>query len=260
MMKNLKIIALVAVFAGVLFYLMLAGKSAENTSRQGDYLWRASEMPEVIELASLRLHRKNGLWYVGEYYADPAKVEDFLSDLKQTVYLHKLATLPHCQLPLKLYAAAENILDVCLPDSDMAEVVIGKEGYAVSRDLRRSQQSSDWILQSLIPLADFRIEDGNLQELDFAKLDFTLATKEIALEKMVAKKLHLVTAEGLVIDGVLYQDGQTYWLQIKLDVTIMPQKRVAEFAKNNGFLYEGWYFKLPPAEGSRLFKALKAFD
>lgn len=71
------------------------------------------------------------------------------------------------------------------------------------------------------------------------------------------KSFAAVTVDGIKVIFGVYKYKENYRLTVSLKTTIMPTEKAAEFVKQNGFRYDGWYFVLSRRDGSRLFEALK---
>ena len=63
------------------------------------------------------------------------------------------------------------------------------------------------------------------------------------------KEIELTSFDGLKIQISLFYNEQNYWTQISFSTTPLPTAAVNAYIKDNAFLYDGWYFKIPPSEG-----------
>lgn len=249
--------------AAVLFYLADYRRPVSADSfRQGDYLWHTAAKIDQIELGGIRLQKKDGLWHLGTYYADSSRIDNFINELRQTVYQRQLSEKLTCVQPLTLWQEKQKILDICFSSptiKGVGRIIAGKDNYAISRNLMQNNDPSAWLLQALQPLTTFQIEKSNFtdsQVWNGANLYFLKAQDYLSQENMQRKSLKIITTDGIIINGTIYRGEDGYWLRLGLELTVMPRKEAAEFVKNNDFLYRGWYFELAPKEGSRLYEAL----
>lgn len=63
------------------------------------------------------------------------------------------------------------------------------------------------------------------------------------------RRLTVTTFSGLITTLDLYYDNTAYWLKITLSTTSLPTSAVNAYIRDNAFLYDGWYFKIPAAPG-----------
>lgn len=259
----LKLLAAAGAAAAIFYLADFRRPVFADSFRQGDYLWHTAAKIDQIELGGIRLQKKDGLWRLGTYYADSSRIGNFIGELRQTVYQRQLSEKLTCVQPLTLWQKKQKILDVCLSSptiEGVGRIIVGKDNYAVSRNLMQNNEPSAWLLQTLQPLAVFRIEKSNFndsQVWNSANLYFLKAQDYLPQENMQRKGLKIITTDGIIINGAIYRAEEGYyWLRLGLELTVMPRKEAAEFVKNNDFLYRGWYFELAPKEGSRLYEAL----
>lgn len=122
---------------------------------------------------------------------------------------------------------------------------------------------ADYYLQPLLPFAEHKIEQviGLPREAaeELSSLPCLGASRrlpEAALDPE-HKSFAAVTVDGIKVIFGVYKYKENYRLTVSLKTTIMPTEKAAEFVKQNGFRYDGWYFVLSRRDGSRLFEALK---
>ena len=87
----------------------------------------------------------------------------------------------------------------------------------------------------------------------FSELFFYQAVHNNDFEDWDNKKIKIIMNNGIIAELTIYAQGHSYWMSVNLTTTALPSIEADEFVKNNGFLYEGWYFEIPQPEGSRLF-------
>lgn len=68
------------------------------------------------------------------------------------------------------------------------------------------------------------------------------------------RHLELTTFNGLVYNLDILTDTQEYWLKLTLSTTALPTTETNDYIKNNAFLYDGWFFKLPDNTGRILYQ------
>lgn len=68
------------------------------------------------------------------------------------------------------------------------------------------------------------------------------------------RNLQFTTFAGLVYQLNLFSDNQEYWLKLTLSTTALPTTETNDYIKNNAFLYDGWFFKLPESTGRVLYQ------
>lgn len=70
----------------------------------------------------------------------------------------------------------------------------------------------------------------------------------------LSQRMEIITFQGLVFYFDFYENTahDETWIQITLSTTPLPMSVVNDYIKDNRFLYDGWYFKLPPASGEIL--------
>lgn len=66
------------------------------------------------------------------------------------------------------------------------------------------------------------------------------------------KHLKITTFDGLIAAIDLFSDKNNYWIRLSLSTTALPTTATNDYIKNNAFLYDGWFFKLPTETGEAL--------
>ena len=67
------------------------------------------------------------------------------------------------------------------------------------------------------------------------------------------KTIELKTFDGMIVNLTLYKKDNDYWLKQKISTTSLPTANINDYVKNNAFLYDYWYFKLPRTVGQELW-------
>ena len=65
--------------------------------------------------------------------------------------------------------------------------------------------------------------------------------------------LQTETFDGLITELDVYTDYNEYWVKVKISPARLSRVEVGEYVKNNTFLYQDWWFKLPADIGRTLF-------
>ena len=68
------------------------------------------------------------------------------------------------------------------------------------------------------------------------------------------KTYKITTKSGLIYDLTLYGKNSEIWVKEKISTTTLPTTQTSDYIKRNEFLYNYWYFKLPPELGSSLIR------
>lgn len=72
----------------------------------------------------------------------------------------------------------------------------------------------------------------------------------------IVKSVKITTFDGMIASLDLFTDNNNFWIRLSLSTTALPTTATNDYIKNNAFLYDGWFFQLPPDAG----KALSQFD
>lgn len=118
-------------------------------------------------------------------------------------------------------------------NKDKSSVTIGRsESY---QDFSNSD-ANNIKAKSLMYLLEHLTVDAVENESSFDKKEFELS-----------QRMEIITFQGLAFNFDFYENAthdQT-WIQITLSTTPLPMSIVNDYIKDNKFLYDGWYFKLP---------------
>ena len=176
----------------------------------------------------IKLRKLDGSWLVNGYYGRNAAADEYANRLQRaTILSFSDAAQPKPAVKVRLDGGARRRFSFSvLPTEDPGRSVIGIDGKAAEE------------LSSLPCL-------GASRRLPEAALD------------PEHKSFAAVTADGIKVIFGVYKYKENYRLTVSLKTTIMPTEKAAEFVKQNGFRYDGWYFVLSRRDGSRLFEALK---
>lgn len=63
------------------------------------------------------------------------------------------------------------------------------------------------------------------------------------------RHIELTTFSGLITTIDLYYGNDEYWVKISLSAAPLTTAGVNAYIRNNSFLYDGWYFKIPAVNG-----------
>ena len=63
------------------------------------------------------------------------------------------------------------------------------------------------------------------------------------------RRIELTTFSGLVTTVDLYHNNHDYWVKISLSAAPLTTAGVNAYIRNNSFLYDGWFFKIPAVNG-----------
>lgn len=63
------------------------------------------------------------------------------------------------------------------------------------------------------------------------------------------RQVELTTFSGLITTIDLYYDNNEYWVKISLSAAPLTTAGVNTYIRNNSFLYDGWFFKIPAVNG-----------
>lgn len=212
------------------------------------------------------LVRQNGIWYSRDddfYPVNSDIAEKLLNDLQQALtqsisYKDEISeggeiiiktSLPH---NIKLYFNAVN------GQTDEMIAVYNSEKYLLRGNFQIPSQPYQWFIQPLIPLSDNNISEIygiDPSKFSFSQLFFYQATKQNDFKDWDRHNLKIMTTDGIIVNLTVYMRNHSYWASVDLQTSVMPTLAAAEYVKNNGFLYSGWFFELPQPEGNRLFSS-----
>ena len=144
---------------------------------------------------------------------------------------------------------------------------------------------SSWLQQPLVSIEERNIQQFSLNQIQYSRKDKSQAFTTSSPNKLSAVKItqilqkfkylsyeEVVSAQnfddtlyphraeivltdfsGLVRHLEILTDNSTYWLKQTFSTTPLPTRETNDYIKNNSFLYDGWYFKVSPQEGKRLY-------
>lgn len=231
----------------------------------GSELSLPEELASVTEIDvdnSMAIVRRNGVWSSRDddfYPVDNEKVDTLLEWLRQA----SLTPSPCEEIPsgaagVTLKTPSE--IRLFYPDGENAAerltVVFGGQCAVLSGRFDIPAQPYRWFMQPLFPFSDDDIEEiygAEPGDFSFSGLVFYQVAHDGDFADWDKRKITVVTTGGIVLEMTLYARGHSYWASFAVKPTVMPTVEAAAYLKNNGFLYDGWYFELPQPEGSRLF-------
>lgn len=163
------------------------------------------------------------------------------------------------------FAKRPDVREIWLIDGDFNLPIEGKDWllypiFSVVKDSIEKVQLGDDFVTRDIQSAYFINKDGREIDLDQllrvmsgVRASNSLRENDFVKDKMNEKVIELTTFYGLVITCKVYSnDDNKTWLNIKLSTTALPKSAVNDYIKDNGFLYDGWYFEITPEQGSIL--------
>lgn len=221
-----------------------------------------ASVQEFIVDNSMSVIRHDGIWSSRDddfYPVDNDKVENLLAQLKQAVL-----SASECK---EMPSGTADIVFKTIPDTALfssydenggqyVEIMQEKNCMALSEKIDIPDQPYQWFMQPLFPFSDNDIEEiygMDPSHFSFANLIFYQVTRSNDFEEWDSRKFKIITSGGIIIEMNIFARGHSYWMSVALNTTPMPTKGAAAYIKNNGFLFDGWYFELPQPEGSRLF-------
>ncbi len=160
-----------------------------------------------------RLENKDNAWLINWNYDIPVVARDWLP--------HSIIEIPQA-----------SIQSVSIDNKELTRQV-SSQGFT---DRFGSLIDIDWLLQNL---TSFEIDDIMYQD-NFDK-------KYPAVD--IKKIYDITTFYGLVFEMIFYDTGDNKaWVNIKLLADTLPKAAVYDYIKDNGFLYDGWYFSISPRQ------------
>lgn len=235
----------------------------------GDLLFAGAEdvarLTVTVDGRRVKLKKQEGSWFVDDYYACNRLVEDFLQKLGRAVILSSsnVAVQPENKVHLRGRDSVSFDFETA-PAQDPVQSVIRLEGkeYLISENLLLPSDLSAYYLQPLLPLQNHQIEQVvgfTGDQADLTALHYQAARHALPESDDIAydyRSFAVVTTDGLKLICGVYKHRDQYWMTVQLKTTIMPTAEAASYAKENSFRYDGWYFLLAGADGSRLYKSL----
>lgn len=157
--------------------------------------------------------------------------------------------------------------------------------YTVNKYINFPETLSSWLQQPLVSIEERNIQQFSLNQIQYSRKDKSQAFTTSSPNKLSAVKItqilqkfkylsyeEVVSAQnfddtlyphraeivltdfsGLVRHLEILTDNSTYWLRQTFSTTPLPTRETNDYIKNNSFLYDGWYFKVSPQEGKRLY-------
>lgn len=107
-----------------------------------------------------------------------------------------------------------------------------------------------------LPNKTFKTFDATLLERELNNLGFTKVLSAQNFDESIypeSKNYKITTFDGLIVDLTILSDGSDYWVKINLLSTNLPTAETNDYIEDNGFLYDGWYFRLNPDTGRIMF-------
>lgn len=246
------------------------------------------EQIEEIKIADAKqqiaMEKNNGLWNLREadgYYVDNSQMHTLINYIKNGKILTQ-ATLSQQQAEkyfslntVKVTLLNENKDMVStveigekLPNTNRSYAKIkGLKGYyLIENSIDFSLSSYKWIQQPLLSLASTRIEkitkDGKelqdtqeiIKALQLVPIQAVSSAQNFD-ETLYPDKttIQITTKEGIKIDLTIYENKEEYWAKQKISSTALPTQAAKTYIKDNAFLYEYWYFRIPKTIGENLF-------
>ena len=261
MNKKIAVISFILLISAVAAIAGLKAVSRSYASKSELF----EDLKNVTELNvgnSMTIVRHNGVWSSQDddlYPVDNAKVENLLEQLRQAALIPSSCEDEPSGTPdIVLKSSAE--IKLFYPDGENPDeqTVVVSDGRCVllTGNFDIPAQPYQWFVQPLFPFSDDDIEEIYGAEpgyFSFSDLVFYQAAHEGDFTDWDQKKITVITTGGIIFEITLYARGHSYWASVVLKETPMPTVEAAAYIKNNGFLYDGWYFELPQPEGSRLF-------
>ena len=219
---------------------------------------------KIIINRGMTIVYKNGVWcsYDDYFYpVDNQLVDSLLSDLqKAALYAEEYDGDVDGKDELVMVSSAGNKVKLFFDeDKNYTQKIVtvfrGKK-LALKGDFIIPSQPYQWFMQPLLAFRNTDIEkiSGVAKDVfSFDDLMFYQVTKTDDFETWEPREITVVLKNGLIVDLIIYAKGHSYWVSVKFDTTVMPTLDVEEYIKNNGSLYDGWFFELPQPVGSRLF-------
>lgn len=227
------------------------------------------KLPEVLMKTtsftvdnSMNIERKNGVWSSKDddfYPVDNQVVDILMGALSQaTLSAKTCAEEPSGEPKLVMHGKKDILLYHDENDAENAgvSVLYNDKCHWLAGDFSIPSQPYLWFTQPLLPFSNQDIDEiygADPDNFAFSELFFYQAARSDDFFEWDSRKIKIVLQNGIVADLTIYNQGHSYWMSVNLGLTVMPTVEADEFVKNNGFLYEGWYFEIPQPEGSRLF-------
>ncbi len=185
-------------------------------------------------------------------------------------------------LNIETYKKQQKLNQICIGNQTKSDLTFAllpksKEIWLIDGKWKYPKDISSWIMQPLLELSPDMIEKIQINEQitsrinqfsDFPVSDSIISNKNFLdtfawlpaidakpsfsfnpAEYKNQKDIELTSFDGLKIKIKLFYNQQDYWIKISFSTTPLPTTAVNAYIKDNAFLYDGWYFKIPPSEG-----------
>lgn len=229
------------------------------------------ELPQEIDSAkefivgnSMTIVHHKGIWSSHDddfYPVDNDKVENLLSQFKSAAINSSVCQempVGSADIVLKTASGSDVALFYAHGSEPIQRVEAVQNGrcFELEGTFNIPEQPYQWFRQPLFPFSDSDTEEIygiDPSRFSFSELVFYQASRSNDFEEWDKRKIKVTTSGGVVIDMTVYAYGHSYWLSVSLKTSPMPSIKADNYIKNNGFLFDGWYFELPQPEGNRLF-------
>lgn len=133
--------------------------------------------------------------------------------------------------------------------AEIIEKVVISENNQITLSASRSRSNYPFFTpeQKTVPL------DALLERFNFFITEKVLSAQNFD-ETLFPRhrRIELTTFSGMVTVVDLYYDSNDYWVKISLSTTTLPTASVNAYIRDNNFLYDGWFFKIPASNGKVL--------
>lgn len=147
------------------------------------------------------------------------------------------------QLPSEVYSwILQPILEY--PADLIEKVSLESDGSSVSA--ARQSQSMPFISQRK-PVLNL---NGLLERFSFFIAEAVLSAQNFDEQLFpTRRRIELTTFSGLITTIELYSNQTEYWVKISLSAAPLTTSGVNTYIRDNSFLYDGWFFKIPAVNG-----------
>ncbi|MFV0626360.1 MAG: hypothetical protein ACK5N8_03295 [Alphaproteobacteria bacterium] len=263
----------------------LVYKSFHHQNDVGEYLYSnvISDMSNVkkvlvkVGFEKYNLSLEDDLWRIdnaGGYYASHFVLNNFLTDIYNSQIFSKVDEVED-----KMF---ENPVKIIFFDKDnkvVEKVLVGnrykndiysfvkknKVVYVASGVFEFPKELISWIQQPAFAINQNNVlsikvlRDGNLERtslknlpnmvreyLNFTYFDYVMKEGEFDRNQYPQSRImEAETKDGLKVGYEFLSNENESWVKISLSTNKLPTAKVAEYVKENSFLYEGWFFKVP---------------
>lgn len=240
------------------------------------------------ENGRINLDYDGGLWRVREadgYYANYLILSYLFNDVYNSKYHNKMGNLPEDvffdAVDLKLASGKEKVFDDILigkkDDVGLYTFVVKDNAqFAISGRFVLPVDVFSWLQQPTFSLGDDDImsivvvknseaKNVNVRSIPFIFKDYLkfMHFEDVRKAQNVDeenayghKNFRIETYDGLVIELVIFIMDDAYWATLSLSTSKMPKQKVEDYVRENIFLYDGWYFKVPQSYGDVMYNGL----